>query len=76
MFQRRKRREAARKDELGDFERTMFRFMGPPQLGEYKEREGYVADEAATLCHRCGRPWDEHERVHTGSMTYRKCPQA
>jgi len=58
----------------GLFERLMFSFMGPPQLGEHKAREGYVADEAGNLCHRCGRPWDAHERVHTGTMTYRRCP--
>ena len=73
MTRRRTRRDAAGR---GLLERVMFTFMGPPQLGEDKPREGYVADEAANLCHKCARPWDEHERVHTGSMTYRRCPTA
>jgi hypothetical protein len=48
--------------------------MGPAQIGENKPRDGYVPDEAANLCHRCGRPWDLHGRVHAGNMTYRPCP--
>lgn len=58
----------------GLFERIVFSFMGPPQLGEHKAPEGYVPDPAASLCHKCSEPWDAHERVHTGSMTYRRCP--
>jgi hypothetical protein len=52
----------------------MFSFMGPPQLGSNAAPEGYAPDPAAALCHRCSRPWDDHERVHTGTMTYRPCP--
>lgn len=54
----------------------MFSVMGPPQLGENKAPDGYVIDAAANLCHKCGQQWDEHERVHTGSMTCRRCPVA
>ena len=60
----------------GRFERLMFSFMGPPQLGENKAPEGYTPDEAANLCRKCGQEWDAHERVHTGTMTYRRCPPA
>jgi hypothetical protein len=60
----------------GRFERLMFSFMGPPQLGENKAPEGYTPDAAANLCHKCGQEWDVHERVHTGTMTYRRCPSA
>lgn len=75
MFKRRRSRSSdGQAGDLGDFERTVLRFMGPPEIGDYAEREGYVADEAALLCPRCGRAWDEHERVHTGTMTYRRCP--
>ena len=63
-----------RKDGLGVLERSLRSVMGPPQLGEHKARDGYVADPADELCGRCGQPWDAHERVHTGSMTYRRCP--
>ena len=63
------------KDGRGLLERFAFSFMGPPQLGQHTVREGYVPDAAALLCHRCSEPWEVHERVHTGSMTYRRCPQ-
>jgi hypothetical protein len=55
-------------------ERGLLAIMGPPQLGEDKPREGYVPDEAANLCHKCGQPWDAHGRVHTANLTYRPCP--
>jgi hypothetical protein len=56
------------------FERGLLAVMGPAQVGENKPREGYVPDEAANLCPKCGQPWDVHGRVHTGKMTYRPCP--
>ena len=56
------------------FERGLFAIMGPPQIGEDKPREGYVPDEAANLCPKCGRLWDLHGRVHAVNMTYRPCP--
>ena len=62
------------KSGLGILERSMFSVMGPPQLGENKARDGYVPDPAAELCGKCGHPWEVHERIHTGSMTYRRCP--
>ncbi len=65
-----------RRDKAGPgvLERSMFSVMGPPQLGDNKAPEGFVPDPAAELCHKCGQPWGDHERVHTGSMTYRRCP--
>ena len=62
------------KEDLGVLERSMFSVMGPPQLGENRAPDGFVPDAAAELCGKCGQPWDAHERVHTGSMTYRRCP--
>lgn len=59
---------------LGVLERGMFSVMGPPQLGENRPPAGYVPDPAADLCGKCGRPWVDHKRVDTGSMTYRRCP--
>lgn len=73
MFERLKRR-GSRAAGRGPLERVLFSFMGPPQLGEHRAPEGYVPDAAADLCPKCGQPWDAHERVHTGSMTYRRCP--
>lgn len=69
-----RRRRDAEPGRLGPLERIMFSFMGPPEVGENKAREGYVPDPEADLCRKCGRPWADHERVHTGSMTYRRCP--
>ena len=71
---KRSRRERATVGEFTWFERLMFSFMGPPQLGDNKAPEGYSPDPRAQLCTRCGRPWDEHERVRTSSMTYMVCP--
>jgi len=70
-----KRPKRRDKDGRGLWERSLFTFMGPPQLGEDRAPDGYVPDEAANLCHKCAQPWEEHERVHTGSMTYRRCPE-
>ena len=72
MSRRRKDRQA--KGGGSFFERFIFTFMGPPQLGENKPREGFVPDEQANLCHKCARQWDDHERIHTGTITYRRCP--
>lgn len=58
----------------GRLERFLLSVMGPASIGEDRAPEGYVPDAAAELCPKCGRPWDEHERVHTGTVTYRRCP--
>lgn len=58
----------------GLFERLMFSFMGPPQLGDPSAPVTYTPDRAAHLCHRCSQPWDAHQRVHTDNMTYTRCP--
>lgn len=72
----RRRRRRASEPDVGQrsFEKVMFSFMGPPQLGEHRAPAGYVPDDAANHCHKCGQQWDVHERVHTGTMTYRRCP--
>jgi hypothetical protein len=56
------------------YERFLFAFMGPPQLGDVNAPSTYRADPAAQRCDRCGRPWDEHTTVRTGSRTYLTCP--
>ncbi len=60
----------------GRFERFLFSFMGPPQVGDVSAPVTVVADPAAALCHRCATPWEGHERVSTSSMTYTRCPSA
>jgi hypothetical protein len=71
---RRTRREDAGETGPGRFERIMLSFMGPPQLGDVHAESTVVPDPAQALCHKCRRPWDEHEIVRTGSMTYARCP--
>ena len=70
------RRSSAAPGGPGRFERFLFAFMGPPELGDDREPEGYVRDPAADLCHRCAQPWDGHERVSSGSATHLRCPSA
>lgn len=74
MTDRRSRRRRTATGDRGWWERLLFSFMGPPQLGTHQDREGYVPDARAQLCTRCGQPWDAHERVHASNMTYTKCP--
>ena len=71
----RKRRLKGPDHKRGLFERIMFSFMGPPQLGDINAPSTVKRDPAADLCHKCGQPWDQHEIVRTGSMTYARCPQ-
>ena len=68
---RRRRREPG---ERGLVERLLFSVMGPPQVGDAHAPSGYEPAPEANLCARCGRSYDEHERVHTGTMTYMRCP--
>ncbi|MCW2542862.1 MAG: hypothetical protein JWM40_414 [Frankiales bacterium] len=55
-------------------ERFLFSIMGPAQIGEDRAPVGYVPDESAHFCPRCDQRWTAHERVHTGAITYRRCP--
>jgi hypothetical protein len=71
---KRSRRERAARGERTWFEELLFTFMGPPQLGSHTGPQGYTPDPQADLCHRCGQPWDAHERVRTSNMTYTQCP--
>lgn len=70
---KRTRRERAAPDRRW-FEKLMFSFMGPPQLGENRAPEGYAPDLRANSCSKCGQLWDEHERVRASNMTYTVCP--
>lgn len=70
-----KRRKSASPTGRGPFERFLFSFMGPPQLGDVNAPSTYQADPRASLCHKCGEPWDDHQRVQAGNWTYKKCPR-
>ena len=56
------------------FERFLFGFMGPPQVGDVHAPSTHVPDPAAAVCRKCGQPWDAHEIVRTDRMTYASCP--
>ena len=56
------------------FERVLFSFMGPPQVGDPAAPRSTPVDPEAQLCHKCGRPWEEHEVVRTSRRTYLTCP--
>ena len=73
MTTKRSRRERAATGDLAWWEKLMFSFMGPPQLGDNRAREGYTPDPRAELCAKCGQPWERHERVHASNMTYTRC---
>ena len=60
--------------ERSRFERFLFSIMGPAQVGDPKAPLTYVPAAEEQRCAKCGHPWDEHERVHTGTITYRRCP--
>ncbi len=66
----------SRRAGRGRFERFLFSFMGPPQLGDVNAPVTLAPDPAADLCRKCGQSWGEHEVVRTGSMTYAVCPTA
>src|SRR3712207_8038809 len=46
---RRRQRAQSEPQRTGLFERVMFSFMGPPELGEHKPREGYVDRKSTRL---------------------------
>ena len=58
------------------FERLMFSFMGPPQLGDLDAASPCRGTPPRTSAPGCGRRWDEHEIVRTDSRTYANCPPA
>lgn len=70
----RRRGDATGPRERGRFERILFAFMGPPQLGDPSAAPTVARDPAQDLCHRCSAPWDGHEIVRTASRTYARCP--
>ena len=70
----RRRRTDAQPRRRGRFERLLFSFMGPPQLGDPNAPPSVAPDPAQALCHKCGEPWDGHEIVRTSSVTYARCP--
>ena len=59
----------------GLFERVLFSFMGPPQLGDVSAPIREV-EQPVTLCSKCSLPHGDHEVVRTPRLTYTRCPEA
>ena len=59
----------------GFFERVLFSFMGPPQLGDVHAPVREVP-QPVSLCSKCSLPHGDHEVVRTPRLTYTRCPQA
>ena len=72
----RRRHDQQPSSERGWFERFLFTFMGPPQLGDVSAPPAAPQDPAVLACSKCGSPWDGHEIVRTASRTYPRCPPA
>lgn len=56
------------------WERFMFSFMGPPQLGDLNAPVREAAPRPVELCGKCGQSYDAHEIVRDRRLTYSRCP--
>ena len=70
----RRRREGT--PRLGLFERLMFSFMGPPQVGDGGGPVRALPERPVELCSRCRQPYGDHEVVRAPGLTSTRCPQA
>ncbi len=70
------RERRPRKDTTGRsrFERVLFSFMGPPQLGDLHAPARNLPPRPVELCGRCSQPYDDHEIVRDPGLTYSRCP--
>jgi hypothetical protein len=58
----------------GFFERFLFSFMGPPQLGDVNAPPRDLPVRPSARCPKCGQSYDEHEVVRDPGLTYTRCP--
>ena len=56
------------------FERFLFSFMGPPQLGDVRAPVTAPAPVPGPPCAKCGQPYDGHEIVRDPRLTWTRCP--
>ena len=68
------RRRAQDPGRLGLFERLMFSFMGPPQVGDGEGAARVRPDRPVERCTRCRQPYEDHEVVRDPGLTYTRCP--
>jgi hypothetical protein len=60
-------------ERRGLFERIIFSFMGPPQLGDVNAPIR-ASTRPVQLCPKCGKPYEDHQLVRTAGFTYTRCP--
>jgi hypothetical protein len=74
-WRRQREQDRPRQDDgrLGRFERGLFAFMGPPELGDLSAPPAQLPARPVERCPRCGLPRDEHEVVRTPHLTYTRC---
>ena len=74
MIFHRRRRPRTDPPVRGRFERVLFSFMGPPQLGDVNAPAADLPARPVELCGKCGQAYDEHEIVRDPRLTYTRCP--
>ena len=62
------------KQQRSLFERVLFSFMGPPQVGDVSEPARELPPRPVELCPTCRAPRDSHEVVRSPTLTYTVCP--
>ena len=56
------------------FERVLFSFMGPPQLGDPSAPQAEAPPGPVATCPKCDQPYDRHEIVRSPRLTFPRCP--
>ena len=63
-----------RREGRGVFERFLFSFMGPPEIGDLHAPPKDLPPGPVARCTKCGEPYDDHEIVRDPGLTYTRCP--
>ncbi len=64
------------KQSRSRFERVMFSFMGPPEVGDASAPQRELPERPVDICPTCRLPREEHEVVRSPTLTYTVCPGA
>lgn len=65
-----------RREGRGLFERFLFSFMGPPEIGDLNAPPKDLPPRPVARCTQCSQPYDDHEVVRDPGLTYTRCPPA
>ena len=65
---------ARQREGRGWFERVLFSFMGPPELGDLSAPPREAPAGPVARCTKCGQAYDDHEIVRDPGLTYTRCP--